>query len=75
MTDVAQHAGCSQSTVSVVLNDYLREFRTKLAAQRTHLQQVTNSAAAAQRCTRGLRGPKTRASREAPAHEECSNCR
>lgn len=36
-------------TVSVVLNDYLREYRTKLSAHREHLQQVTNSAAASQR--------------------------
>ena len=36
-------------TVSVVLNDYLREFRTKLTAHRTHLQQTTISAAATQR--------------------------
>lgn len=36
-------------TVSVVLNDYLREFRTKLTAHRSHLQQVTISAAATQR--------------------------
>jgi len=36
-------------TVSIVLNDYLREFRTKLSARRSHLEQVSISAAAAQR--------------------------
>ena len=30
-------------TVSVVLNDYLREFRTKLAARKSHLEQVSIS--------------------------------
>jgi type II restriction/modification system DNA methylase subunit YeeA len=30
-------------TVSVVLNDYLREFRTKLAARKSHLDQVSIS--------------------------------
>jgi len=30
-------------TVSVVLNDYLREFRTKLTARKTHLEQVSIS--------------------------------
>jgi len=33
-------------TVSVVLNDYLREFRTKLNAIREHLEQVSISASA-----------------------------
>ncbi|MBD1853921.1 BREX-1 system adenine-specific DNA-methyltransferase PglX [Cyanobacteria bacterium FACHB-502] len=33
-------------TVSVVLNDYLREFRTKLVAHRNHLEQVSISTAA-----------------------------
>jgi type II restriction/modification system DNA methylase subunit YeeA len=33
-------------TVSVVLNDYLREFRTKLTARKAHLEQVSISAAA-----------------------------
>lgn len=33
-------------TVSVVLNDYLREFRTKLVAHRSHLEQVSISTAA-----------------------------
>ena len=36
-------------TVSIVLNDYLREFRTKLTARKAHLQRVSISAAAAQR--------------------------
>ena len=36
-------------TVSVVLNDYLREFRTKLAARKSHLEQVSVSASASQR--------------------------
>jgi hypothetical protein len=31
-------------TVSVVLNDYLREFRTKLKARRQHLEHVERSA-------------------------------
>ena len=33
-------------TVSVVLNDYLREFRTKLAARKSHLEQVSISGSA-----------------------------
>jgi len=33
-------------TVSVVLNDYLREFRTKLTARKTHLEQISISASA-----------------------------
>lgn len=33
-------------TVSVVLNDYLREFRTKLVSHRSHLEQVSISTAA-----------------------------
>ena len=33
-------------TVSVVLNDYLREFRTKLMARREHLEQISISASA-----------------------------
>jgi molybdenum cofactor biosynthesis enzyme MoaA len=32
-------------TVSVVLNDYLREFRAKLTAQKNHLEGVSVSAA------------------------------
>jgi type II restriction/modification system DNA methylase subunit YeeA len=35
-------------TVSVVLNDYLREFRTKLTAHKNHLEAVSISASAAQ---------------------------
>ncbi|MBE0436294.1 MAG: BREX-1 system adenine-specific DNA-methyltransferase PglX, partial [Methylomicrobium sp.] len=34
-------------TVSVVLNDYLREFRTKLTAHKNHLEAVSISASAA----------------------------
>jgi type II restriction/modification system DNA methylase subunit YeeA len=33
-------------TVSVVLNDYLREFRTKLSARKEHLDQISISASA-----------------------------
>jgi SAM-dependent methyltransferase len=33
-------------TVGIVLNDYLREFRTKLVAHRNHLEQVSISTAA-----------------------------
>ena len=36
-------------TVSIVLNDYLREFRTKLTARREHLDQIRISASASQR--------------------------
>ncbi len=36
-------------TVSIVLNDYLREFRTKLTAKKENLEQVTISASASQR--------------------------
>ncbi len=36
-------------TVSVVLNDYLREYRAKLAARHEHLAQVERSASAGQR--------------------------
>lgn len=36
-------------TVSVVLNDYLREFRTKLEARKSHLEQVSISVSASQR--------------------------
>ena len=35
-------------TVSVVLNDYLREFRTKLSAHKSHLEAVSISASASQ---------------------------
>ena len=44
-------------TVSVVLNDYLREFRTKLAAHKDHLEAVSISADASQ-------GEKTKALKE-----------
>lgn len=40
-------------TVSVVLNDYLREFRAKLASRKDHLEAVSISASATQ-------GEKTR---------------
>jgi hypothetical protein len=46
-----------QDTVSVVLNDYLREFRTKLTAHKNHLEAVSISASAAQ-------GEKTKALKE-----------
>ncbi|MFZ4438680.1 MAG: BREX-1 system adenine-specific DNA-methyltransferase PglX [Syntrophales bacterium] len=36
-------------TISVVLNDYLREFRTKLSARKDHLDQINISAAASPR--------------------------
>jgi type II restriction/modification system DNA methylase subunit YeeA len=35
-------------TVSIVLNNYLREFRTKLAAQKSHLEAVSISASSSQ---------------------------
>ena len=41
-------------TVSVVLNDYLREFRTKLASHKNHLEAVSISGSSSQ-------GEKTRA--------------
>ena len=44
-------------TVSVVLNDYLREFRAKLAARKDHLEAVSISASA-------TAGEKTRALKE-----------
>jgi type II restriction/modification system DNA methylase subunit YeeA len=44
-------------TISVVLNDYLREFRTKLTAHKNHLEAVSISASAAQ-------GEKTKALKE-----------
>jgi len=44
-------------TVSVVLNDYLREFRTKLTSRKNHLEAVSISASASQ-------GEKTRALKE-----------
>lgn len=43
-------------TVGVVLNDYLREFRTKLAARKSHLEQVSiNSNASAGEKTKALK--------------------
>lgn len=43
-------------TVSIILNDYLREFRTKLIARREHLEQVSISASAQKtEKTRGLK--------------------
>ena len=44
-------------TVSVVLNDYLREFRTKLTSHKNHLEAVSISAGASQ-------GDKTKALKE-----------
>lgn len=44
-------------TVSVVLNDYLREFRTKLTSHKNHLEAVNISASASQ-------GEKTKALKE-----------
>jgi type II restriction/modification system DNA methylase subunit YeeA len=44
-------------TVSVVLNDYLREFRTKLTSHKNHLEAVSISASSSQ-------GDKTRALKE-----------
>jgi hypothetical protein len=44
-------------TVSVVLNDYLREFRAKLASHKNHLEAVSISASASQ-------GEKTKALKE-----------
>ena len=36
-------------TVSIVLNDYLREFRTKITARQENLEQITISASASQK--------------------------
>ena len=44
-------------TVSVVLNDYLREFRTKLASHKNQLEAISIGAAASQ-------GEKTKALKE-----------
>ena len=44
-------------TVSVVLNDYLREFRTKLASHKNHLEAISISASSSQ-------GDKTKALKE-----------
>jgi len=46
-----------RDTVSVVLNDYLREFRTKLTSQKNHLEAVSISASASL-------GEKTKALKE-----------
>jgi hypothetical protein len=46
-----------QDTVSVVLNDYLREFRTKLSARKNHLEAISISASASP-------GEKTKALKE-----------
>ena len=47
-------------TVSVVLNDYLREFHTKLASRKNHLEAVSISTSASQ-------GEKTKAVKEIEA--------
>jgi len=47
----------SPDTVSVVLNDYLREFRTKLTSHKNHLEAVSISASSSQ-------GEKTKALKE-----------
>jgi hypothetical protein len=39
------HRYC-RDTVSIVLNDYLREFRTKLISRREHLEAISISASA-----------------------------
>jgi sugar-specific transcriptional regulator TrmB len=44
-------------TVSVVLNDYLREFRTKLTSHKNHLEAVSISASSSQ-------GEKTKSLKE-----------
>jgi len=44
-------------TVSIVLNEYLREFRTKLIARKTYLEHVQVSANSSQ-------GDKTKATKE-----------
>jgi type II restriction/modification system DNA methylase subunit YeeA len=46
-----------RDTVSVVLNDYLREFRTKLTSHKNHLEAVSISASSSQ-------GEKTKALKE-----------
>lgn len=40
---------CRPDTVSVVLNDYLREFRAKLEARKRHLEHVERSGETTQR--------------------------
>ena len=47
-------------TVSVVLNDYLREFRAKLASRKDHLEAVSISASA----TAGRKNPGAEGDRE-----------
>ena len=47
----------SPNTASVVLNDYLREFRTKLVANKSHLEALSISASASA-------GEKTKALKE-----------
>jgi len=42
---IYMHRYC-QDTVSIVLNDYLREFRTKLISRREHLEAISISASA-----------------------------
>ena len=44
-------------TVSIILNDYLREFRTKLTARKDNLENISNSTSASQ-------GEKTKALKE-----------
>lgn len=53
-------------TVSVVLNDYLREFRTKLISRKNHLEAVSISAGASQ-------GEKTKALKEIETHKKMIN--
>ena len=48
---------CRPDTVNVVLNDYLREFLTKLTSQKNHLEAVSISAGSSQ-------GEKTKALKE-----------
>jgi len=43
---IYMHRYCHQDTVSIVLNDYLREFRTKLISRREHLEAISISASA-----------------------------
>lgn len=53
---IYMHRYCDD-TVDVVLNDYLREFRTKLTPRKTHLEAVSINPGEAQ-------GVKTRALKE-----------
>ncbi len=50
-------------TVSVVLNDYLREFRTKLSAHKNHLEAVSISGSASP-------GEKTKALKDIESHRK-----